>query len=165
MAFVVEDGTGKPDANSYASVEFADAYFAERAVPNWMGTNEAKQGALIRATDYIESMALAWGGCQTTETQALKFPRDMWQGLPVPLQRATVLYALRALTAKLQPDPVADPTGLQVLSTKKKVDVIEKSVQYADPSSGSRVQLFRNYPEADVLLAPLVKVRRGGVIR
>lgn len=165
MAFVVEDGTGLPNANSYASVEFADAYFAERGITTWTGTPEAKQSALILGTDYIEVMPASWDGCPTTEVQALKFPRDKWQGVPLPLQRATVLYAVRALTAKLTPDPVVDPSGLQVVSTKKKVDVIEKSVQYADPSSGATVKLFRSYPEADALLVPLVKVRRGGVIR
>ena len=35
MAFVPETGIGLPDANSLVSVEFADEYFADRAIAEW----------------------------------------------------------------------------------------------------------------------------------
>ena len=49
MAFVVEDGTGISNSNSYAPVAFADSYFADRNQAEWVGTDEVKKAALIRA--------------------------------------------------------------------------------------------------------------------
>lgn len=39
MSLIVEDGTGLPDAESYASVAFADAYFTARNNSAWTGTD------------------------------------------------------------------------------------------------------------------------------
>lgn len=78
MAFVVEDGTGLANANSGASVAEADEYFTDRGITDWTGTNDVKQAALIRATDYIE---MRWAGrwrytMEFPDTpQALAFPR------------------------------------------------------------------------------------------
>lgn len=170
MAFVVEDGTGIPGANSYASVEFADGYFEDRNVVKWAQASQVqKQAALIRATDYINSLPVAWAAEQTYAHQELKFPRGKGvTTLPTNLKRAVVLYALRALKADLLPDPVVDASGLRVTEITKKAEGVEKSVKYADPSSGSGgdLQLFRNYPEADTLLGALVApTRTGRVIR
>ena len=50
MAFIVEDGTGVEDANSYTSVAFADAYFADRNNTTWSGASVAdKEFALVKA--------------------------------------------------------------------------------------------------------------------
>ena len=73
---VVEDGTGKADANSYASVEYADDYFSARGVSAWAALEtEAKEQALIRATDYIDNI-FQWYGKKLTTEQALRFPRQ-----------------------------------------------------------------------------------------
>lgn len=169
MPFIVEDGTGIPNANSYTSVEFADEYFTLRNEPKWLAlTTEQKQAALVKATDYIDMLPLVWVGLPFTLTQSLKFPR-LVMGVPVPLQKACVLYALRSVTGKLAPDPVVDNSGVRVVSSTKKVGSLEKSVTYASPSSdrSSNVQLFRDYPEADALLAAFVRRRsaNGRVIR
>ena len=55
MSFVLEDGSGVIDSNSYADVAFADAYFSDRKVVAWTGITSSKQAALISATDYIET--------------------------------------------------------------------------------------------------------------
>ena len=44
MAFVVEDGTGLSNSNSFVAVAFADSYFADRNQTAWAGTDEAKKG-------------------------------------------------------------------------------------------------------------------------
>lgn len=170
MAFVVEDGTGVAGANSYASVAYADAYFLDRNVVAWAAaTQQAKEGALIRATDYINSLPVLWAGEQTYAHQELAFPRGKGvTTLPDRLRRATALYALRALKGSLLPDPVADASGLRVTEITKKAEGVEKSVKYADPSSGSGgdLQIFRNYPEADILIGGLLAPRRASrVIR
>lgn len=169
MGIIVEDGSGVAGANSYTSVAFADSYFEDRGVAAWAAaTEQAKASALIRATDYIESLPVRWKGKLAADGQALKFPRDEWVNvIPVNLQRATAQYALRALTAKLLADPTVDPSGQAITSITKKVDVIEKTVSYADPQT-SPLQIFRNYPEADALLGALAqrsRVGNGSVIR
>jgi hypothetical protein len=69
MAFVVEDGTGKPDANSYLDVAEADNYFTDRlnaTSPDgnqWSNAStEDKQGALVEATHYLDATyTWVWG--------------------------------------------------------------------------------------------------------
>ena len=119
MAFVAEDGTGLEDANSLCDVAFADAYFADRVVTAWTGADAVKQGALIRATDYVEGRwALKFKGSeQFPEVQGLSFPRLEigWDdAVPVGIKRAVAEYALRALANPLAPDPVVDATGAAV---------------------------------------------------
>jgi hypothetical protein len=72
---IVEDGTGINDANSYVSVEFADNYFSARGASGWAELEtEAKEQALIRATDYIDNI-FQWCGKKATAEQSLRFPR------------------------------------------------------------------------------------------
>lgn len=49
---VVEDGTGKPDADSYASVATADAYCAKRGIP-FVGAKADKEHALRTGFDWL----------------------------------------------------------------------------------------------------------------
>jgi len=72
---IVEDGTGLPNADSYVSIEFADTYFSARGVTAWASlTQTKKEQALIRATDFIDSI-YQWHGKKATNEQALRFPR------------------------------------------------------------------------------------------
>lgn len=162
MAFVVEDGTGKPDANSYGAVADADAYFSERGITTWAGTNDEKQSYLIRATDYIEGrFSNSFIGTKKTSAQALSWPRTNANDIPdnvvpVKLQRACFEYALRARTSALAPDLQVDPSGMSVVATKKKVGPIETEYAVAQTGMGSMPMLFRPYPAADMLLRGLV---------
>lgn len=62
MAFIVEDGTGIPNATSLVSVDNATAYLQDRnrvTENNWQGSpSNARQAALIGASDYLERR---WG--------------------------------------------------------------------------------------------------------
>lgn len=161
MAFVYEDGTGKADANSFASVAFADAYFADRSIATWTGTDAEKQACLVKATDYIEGrFGLRFKGEKETELQALAFPRTGVSGMPVNLLKATSEYALRAKAAALAPDPKMDASGLAIVGIKKKVGPIETDTQFATSGSGSVPATFRPYPSADMLLAGLINSSR-----
>ena len=171
MAFTVEDGTGLPDANSYAAVEYADEYFAERGVTAWTGEDEAKQGWLIQATDYIEQVFGArFIGERMTAEQALSWHRryavtrdgttiadDI---VPLSLVRACCQYALRAISGPLMPDPLVSAEGYNVVTTRKKVGPIEKEFRVMG-SSGSPI-LIRSYPAADTLMTSLLAYAGGG---
>lgn len=162
MAFVVEDGTGLANANSYVSVADADAYFADRGITAWTGSSTVKEQALIRATDFIETVyGRRFRGSVVTDTQALSFPRYITgeDEIPSDLKKATCEYALRALSASLLPDPSSDATGLPLMGKTTIVGPIETTVRY----SGTVPALTKNYPAADMLLAGLV--RPASVVR
>lgn len=121
-SFVVEDGTGKSNSNSYASVEAADSYFTNRENPSaWRtATTNTKQQALRVATSYItETYGNRWRGVIDSDTQALDWPRsgvvDADTGLyydndemPPKLINATAEIALRHVNGvDLRPDVAA----------------------------------------------------------
>jgi hypothetical protein len=68
MAIVVEDGTGKTDANSYVSSADLTTYANNRSV-----TLSGGDEILYKAMDYIESQPFA--GDKYTDEQALQWPR------------------------------------------------------------------------------------------
>ena len=72
---IVENGTGLPNADSYVSIEFADSYFSARGVSEWETlTQTKKEQALIKGTDFIDSI-YQWYGQKATTIQSLRFPR------------------------------------------------------------------------------------------
>lgn len=167
MTFVPEDGTGLPNANSYAGLEFADAYFGDRGNTEWSAlTPEGKEQSLVRATDYIDRR-FRFIGQPLKPDQALQFPRQGF-GLPVNILKAACEYALRASTGPLAPDPAAgdplDPNGRSVASYTKTIGPLTTSISYFD-KDGVAVSDFPHYPEADALLKDLILVNQGRVIR
>lgn len=78
MALVLEDGTGKADANSYGSVAEADSYHATYTGSTvWANAETAdKERALIVATQYLD---IVYGdrcrGLKGSQSQALEWPR------------------------------------------------------------------------------------------
>lgn len=135
MAFVVENGSGLSNANSFASVAHANGYASTRALTAWTGTDAQKEAALVRATDYMEATyRQSWLGYRASQTQALSWPRtnvevDLYpldaNIVPVPVINACIELAIRALTENL-----LDDLGQRV--KREKVDVLE--VEYADGS-------------------------------
>lgn len=111
MALVVEDGTGKSDAEAYISVADASAHLASRGFVLWATMSDAeKEQALRRATDYmLQVYRLRWAGVRASTTQALDWPREWvpikdWDGLTVngqPLQTQGY-YASNVVPAEVQ---------------------------------------------------------------
>lgn len=62
MTLVLEDGTGVPSANAYATIAFVDTYLTDRdreTENTWSSRADAvKDGAVVQATDFIERR---WG--------------------------------------------------------------------------------------------------------
>ena len=145
MAFEVK-ATVTGEGNSYTSVAYADAYFADRGVTAWTGVNTAKEGALIRATDYLEGRFGGRFTCEVLEAEEV----------PDQLQKATCEYAVRALTAALAPDPVIGASGIVTVATRKKVGPLETESEAIQTGPGSTMLYFRPYPAADMLLHGLL---------
>jgi hypothetical protein len=169
MAFIPEDGTVVPGANSYASVEYATSYFADRyRDAEFAGELGQQQGWLVQATSYIEMrFRNRFRSTPFAAAQSLSFPRLVPDGsvgawMPDVLLQATCEYAARAKRAPLAPDPVVDANGHNVVTTSRKVGPIERHFALVP---GGQAQTFRSYPAADALLAPLLLPRNRQVIR
>lgn len=154
MSLIVETGVGLPDANSYASVASADAYYSQRGNADWAAlTTAAKESALILATDYLEATYTeAWKGERVSGTQALSWPRydvivDGYElisnALPIKLVHACIELALRANSGPL----IVDQDQRVV---REKVDVVE--VEYAEFSDPTK-----RYPAVSRLLSSLLR--------
>lgn len=173
MALVIEDGTGLPDANSYGSVEGADAYFELRGNKAWTElTEEAKSSALVQATDYID---LRWRdamlGKRLTAEQALEFPRLVCPNdgayYPKPLQRALYEYAVIASAGPLAPNIQYDETGRVPTRFRDKVGPIEEETFWTTGSGALEPNFWRAYRVADSIMQTMTtpKLMGGRVMR
>lgn len=164
MALIVQTNDGNAaGANAYIDVATFSAYHADRgnAIPG-TPTNEQLEQAIIRATDYLDQRfrfvgKRLLGRDQTTEwprMDAWDLDRDLVTGIPLEVKEATAEYALRALTAALNPDPSRDASGAKVQSKSQQVGPIAQSFTYV---SGAAFTMPK-YPAADA------KLRRSGLI-
>lgn len=115
MALIVEDGTGKADAEAYISVADADAYFAARGDIAWAALdNQSKEQALRKGADYMASAyGNQWKGERISPTQALDWPRRCVRvarftlpmtAIPLAVSRANAEMAVRSIGGDLQAD-------------------------------------------------------------
>lgn len=94
MALIVEDGTGKADAESYTSVADADSYHTLRGnIDAWSDVDD-KEVLLRSATDYmLQVYRSRWKGYRTNEVQALDWPRAWVENPDSPFAYGVAYYA------------------------------------------------------------------------
>lgn len=153
MTIIVEDGTGLTTAETYVSVTDADAYHTAMGNTGWTGTDAAKEVALRRAAQYIDTR-YTYRGTRVNLNQSLEWPRAFYEmdgrteSWPVPnLKAACCEAALRALSDTLTADVSTD----QVI--EETVGPI--TVRYAAKSGQTR------YPVVDDLLRKYVLAGAG----
>ena len=166
MTLVVEDGTGKPDADSYVARADADAFWESRGEPGWAeAAAAAREAALRAATEYLDA-SYRWVGTPMDDDQALGWPRygavDR-EGIsvdsaivPAPVRKAACHLALAALSAPLLAPEDADS---RVKRRRDKVDVIETETEYHAGTSSRR-----RFPLVDRLLDGLCRGNAGGLV-
>lgn len=154
MALILEDGTGLSNAESFASVAEATAYFAGRGKADAWDAVDDKEAALRNASDYIQfTYAGRWAGKRLTSAQALDWPRSGVYDedsrayvsesiVPRRVKNACIELALKSASGELVSD-----LGRETLS--ETVDVI--SVTYAQ---GAPRQT--QYAAVDAWLKPLL---------
>jgi hypothetical protein len=112
MAFVVEDGTGLPDATSYTSVEYFRSYFEDNGNEVAVAMQDADiEIALNQATTYMEATyKSSYVGRITKRSQALQWPRNGvrengWYvynyTIPINVQKACCEFAWASTLAPL----------------------------------------------------------------
>jgi hypothetical protein len=158
MALVIDDGTGRADAESFVSVADATAYHAKRGNAAWaaLASDEAREQMLRKATDYMEQVYRGrWAGMRKTVAQALSWPRYYVPVRDVPITQyypdntvptvvanACAELALRAITGELAPD-------IKRLAKRVKVDVIE--TEYVDGATP-----YTRFRAIDKMLEPFM---------
>ena len=165
MTLIVEDGSGRIDAESYISVARADAHHAAYGNSAWAGAATTdKEAALRRAARHLDgSYGARLLGTQKTADQALAWPRYGVEAagdtpLPGNLEQAAAEAALRALEADLAPDR----------SPETVIDEKRTTVGPLTTAIGFRDTSMRGpeYPLIDQLMAPFLRRRpRNRVVR
>ncbi len=167
MAFVVEDGTGLPNATSYVSTTEFDAYWTDRGNTDAVAAASGdKQIALILATDWVD-LKFRWRGTikeadPGIAEQALEWPREGVtdihtlrevdsDSVPVKIKNATIEAAAVALTADIFPNVLkATP---EILSESKGARGLSISTTFR--------QVFNSSPVLRKAIAWLERLRAG----
>jgi len=142
-----------PNADSYAAVADADAYWTARGEVLWTGATSVKEAALRRATVYFDNQyRQRWKGIRATQFQSLAWPRvDGYRAygtgyilplldldgflisttlVPLQIKNATIEAALLTLTGvDLQPTLTSEDFATSV---GKSVGTLRKDIVYRD---------------------------------
>ena len=157
MTLVVEDGTGKTNAESYQSVSAADTYFSNLGNSSWSGTTAVKEAALRKATVYLDA-TYNWQGSIFSLEQSLNWPRtsvydsqgrDLSESVPLALKNACCELALISLSVELFPK-------IDNSNYVKREKIGSMEVEYKDNSPSST-----QFPFIDKLLSGLYSSKIG----
>lgn len=162
MALIVEDGTGKVDAESFATIAEADTRLAGLGLTNWgLLTEPEKEQALRRAAQFMEQRwRLRWKGVRYSGSQALSWPRANviaegylypFDAVPTAVRHANIDLALCAAAGDLNPDP-------KPIVIRQKLGPLER--QYDINSLKAP-----RFTAVSMLVAPFLKMAQGRVIR
>jgi hypothetical protein len=109
MALIIEDGTGKPDADSYSTVAELVSYAARYGLTIPDG-EPAQESLLRRAALAMDGMK--WKGCRAHSDQALAWPRSGvsidGENKPSDYIPARIQYGQMALAGEIHIDDI-DP--------------------------------------------------------
>lgn len=152
MALIVEDGTGKADAESYLSVADLAAYATARGYALTGGDPE-KEAALRQATSYLDAR-WRYKAVKASAAQALEFPRTGltdWSGLAVPGVPKRVKDATAELAIKVRAGTTLFDDAERGGAVKSET-VGPISVTYADGAPADK-----RFAVAENLLQPFIK--------
>lgn len=157
MALEVEDGTGKPDADSYLSVTDASTLIGERhgtaAKATWDAlADNVKEAALREATLYVDgTYGPRFIGYRRFGLQALEWPRvdaavgDAYDGAWIPWDSVPdkVLLATAMLAYKARSGPLSVDSSDARVTQSESVEVGPISISTSYESGSSTTDRFR----------------------
>lgn len=164
MALVVEDGTGKTDAESYISTADITTYLTARRtttqLATWTAASETvKEHAARLATQYLDSTYKdLWDSWRYSDDQALDFPRTGVEidgvaydsdELPQQLLDAAAKLALKVTDGDVLFADMADEGT--VSSRSVRVGPITEAVSFTSGSRG-----IKKYRLVEIIIAPLI---------
>src|SRR5512136_2112122 len=163
LTLIKEDGTGRTDANSYATAAEADSYFeAHLYASAWTAATAAtKAAALVMATRLVDSQ-YQFNGYRAHDTQALQWPRErcpdpdrnlvtgttlspvLTNFVPSTQVPSGVAFAVCEMARELLiADRTAAPPGEGISST-------QTSISTHDSAGGSSSQSSTTYSKEDM---------------
>lgn len=166
VCLIVEDGSCVPNANSYVSLDFADAYMRNTGRSTWFDkTDDERKSYLINATKYIDRTysKIGWKGQKKFHRrQSLCFPRvelfdkdgDEVLGIPTELKEAVCEAGFISISSSLF--DIKDASGTV---KRQKVDVLEVEYYSEADSSGGYISRFT---VLDSLLSDFYKKKGDG---
>jgi hypothetical protein len=172
MALIVEDGSGKPDAESYVSVSDCASYAVARGL-TFPGTPEAEaEAALRRGTAWLDGAYRGSfpGRRKKGRAQALEWPRvDAWDNtcppepiaddeIPVEIVHASCEAGIRELAAPGSLTPDVTPGKI-----KKSAKVGDIAVEYAI-GAGTAQDQRPIVSIIDDILGSLLSISRGAAL-
>lgn len=152
MVLVVEDGTGKTNADAYDTLVAVDTYNTSHANNSTYSalSDSDKEKAIRLATQYLDNnFRNRWKGVRTTKDQSLAYPRagvEDYDGyvfdsdvIPQVLKDAMAELAILSGTGtSLMPNLTSPGT---IKSKRSRIDVIETSTEYM--GGRSQIAWFR----------------------
>lgn len=152
MALVVEDGTGKTDAESYISVTDADTRQASLGETDWAALETAAKEQLLRkATNYMtQKYRDSWKGYRTSTTQLLCWPRS---GVVVDLSTTIDVDSLPADIANACSDLALTANDGELLADTTR-PVIEKTIGPLTTKYGEGAAQATRYNAVESILRP-----------
>lgn len=166
MALVVETGVGLTGADSYASVEAADAYWLSMGGnAAWTAANTlSKEVALRRASEFVDiQFFTSLNRKRNTQGLIVPYADYAFSYLAWQIERAVILIAPAALAAPLLGNPV--DTEPYVTEATDKVGELTKTRKYAAPVADNRLTIAGlDLDFIRALLGPLIGPTGGLVI-
>jgi hypothetical protein len=148
MAFIVEDGTGLSNANSYVAVQEYRDYYTDRGIDKASETDDQIQGYLVQGTEFID-LTYCFCGEKLVGTQALQFPRlidDVDVGVPTQVKYATIIMGNNVSSLSTGGSLYID-SNQNISRNKEKVGPIETDVTYTTGGDRKNTTVQSWYPE------------------
>jgi hypothetical protein len=150
MNFIVEDGSGKTDSNSYVGIDFVDSYHEDIGNSSWDNYSlPVKQQGCVKATQFID-LSFSFSGIKNTREQALEFPRAESidrngyeipdDEVPVEIKKATAECALLLLD-----NPELNSDTFERIVKREKTGPIEKEYDVNNEISNQSFAKIKNY--------------------
>lgn len=159
MSLVVEDGSGKSDAQSYISVADAATYGALISTLWATASDAAKESALQLATQYLDlKYGLVFVGDKKLDTQALEWPRNnAIDAAGITVANYSVPQQIKIATIEIACAIIAGDTPLA--ASEDITTVQSESVQIGPLSfsqTGSGRSTVKRYPKVEKLVARFI---------
>lgn len=144
----LEDGNGRPEAETYLSVEEADAYHAKFGNARWSDlSEEEKEIALRKATRNID-LLYVFKGAAINKEQALSLPTNE-VGIGRVIKEATAEMALVSLDV----DVTGPLSNGNVQSEEVKLGELATKTSYFSPSGSVETNSLR---KVDLILQSIL---------
>lgn len=161
MALIIEDGTCKADAESYATTADLVSYAGKYGVT--VPATEAEQEALLRRAA-VSMNAMKWKGSRANASQALAWPRrdiviegEIRSKTMIPRE---IQYGQMALAAEIHNDDVNPPQAQKGAVIRERVEgAVEREYATITNSSGYVLPVSADKP-SKTLFADYLE-RRG----